>query len=119
MADAFDPPVTYQPPYKDPPDKLHPYTRFTLHHVIPQDHMAWETQGPIANRSIENLSFSDRGVALLRKVTREEIAKVQRGEDPMGVQRDPVHAVIGTNLDDGMAQQYRARGPQNAAEQVR
>ena len=105
MSDAFDPPVTYMEPYKEPADGLHPFTHFKMHHVIPQDHMAWETQGPIANRSIENLSFSDRGVAFLRKVTREEIAKVQRGEDPISVSRDPDHPIINTNLEDGMEQQ--------------
>ena len=105
MSDAFDPPVTYMEPYKDPADGLHPFTHFKMHHVIPQDHMAWETQGPIADRSIENLSFSDRGVAFLRKVAREEIAKVQRGEDPISVSRDPDHPIINTNLEDGMEQQ--------------
>ena len=105
MSDAFDPPVTYMEPYKEPADGLHPFTHFKMHHVIPQDHMAWETQGPIADRSIENLSFSDRGVAFLRKVAREEIAKVQRGEDPISVSRDPDHPIINTNLEDGMEQQ--------------
>jgi 5,5'-dehydrodivanillate O-demethylase len=70
--------------------------------VIGQDHMAWETQGPIADRTIEHLSFSDRGVALLRKVMKENIEKVQRGEDPLGVFRDPNHEMINTNLDDGL-----------------
>ncbi len=42
-----DPPVEYIKPYKNPPDALHPYTKFRMDSVQPQDHMAWETQGPI------------------------------------------------------------------------
>jgi 5,5'-dehydrodivanillate O-demethylase len=97
--DAFEPTILIAEPYKQPPDKLYPEAHFTLQHVIPQDHMAWETQGPIANRAIEHLSYSDRGVVLLRKIVREQIDKVARGEDPMGVQRDPNHAMINTNID--------------------
>ena len=93
-----DLPVEFIAPYKEPADNLHPYTHFTVHHVQPQDHMAWETQGPIADRTKENLSFSDRGVALYRKVLKENIEKAVRGEDPFGLQRDPDHAMIDTNL---------------------
>ena len=53
-----------------------------------QDIMAWLTQGRVADRSAENLAASDQGVALYRRILRREIAKVQRGEDPMGVIRD-------------------------------
>ena len=103
-ADAWDPPVEYTEPYKDPPDKLHPFTRFTLQHFIPQDHMAWETQGPVADRTRERLATSDRGVGMLRELMKREIAKVQRGEDPIGVYRDPNHAMIDTNVDEGVRQ---------------
>jgi len=34
-----------------------------------QDHMAWETQGPIADRATEHPSYSDRGIAFFRKLT--------------------------------------------------
>ncbi len=98
--DGFNPPVEYKEPYKTPADKLHPFTRFTLQHVIPQDHMAWETQGPIADRSVEHLSYSDRGVVLLRRTLKDQIEKVQRGEDPMGVFRDPNHPMIDTKIDE-------------------
>ena len=111
LTDAFAPLVEIKEPYKHPADALHPVAKFTLHHVIPQDHMAWETQGPIADRSLEHLSFSDRGIALYRKLMLEQLASVERGEDPMSVQRDPEHAVIDTNLDDGIQQQSRTRGP--------
>jgi 5,5'-dehydrodivanillate O-demethylase len=98
-ADAFDPKIEIMEPYKNPPENLHPFTKFTMAHVIPQDHMAWETQGPIADRSIEHLSYSDRGVVLLRRVLKEQILKVQRGEDPMGVFRDPAHPMLDTNVE--------------------
>jgi 5,5'-dehydrodivanillate O-demethylase oxygenase subunit len=110
-ADAFDPPVKYMEAYKEPPNKLHPEARFTLKHIIPQDHMAWETQGPIADRTRERLSTSDRGVTMLRELTKREIDKVARGEDPIGVYRDLDHAIIDTNVDEGVRQmQNDARG---------
>ena len=63
-----------------------------------QDYMAWETQGQIPDRSIERLATSDRGVVLFRQVLRENIERVQQGGDPLGVIRDPDHAMIDTNL---------------------
>jgi 5,5'-dehydrodivanillate O-demethylase len=103
-ANTFDPPIKYTEPYKDPPDKLHPETRYTLQHIIPQDHMAWETQGPVADRTRERLATSDRGVGMLRELMKREIAKVERGEDPIGVYRDPNHPMIDTNVDEGVKQ---------------
>jgi 5,5'-dehydrodivanillate O-demethylase len=100
MDDAEDPPVEYLAPYKDPPNALHPFTRYNLRSVLAQDHMAWETQGPVADRTVEHLSYSDRGIHLFRKVTREQIARVQEGLDPMGVVRDPNHPMIDTNIDE-------------------
>ena len=112
--DAWELPVEYAVPYKEPADKLHPFTRFTMHHVIPQDHMAWETQGPIADRTIENLAYSDTGVVMLRRMLKEEIEKVERGEDPRGVFRDADHPIIDTNVDEGVRQISRSRAPEAA-----
>ncbi len=98
--DAFEPKIEDMGPYKQPPEAMHPQAHFTMHHVIPQDHMAWETQGPLADRSIEHLSYSDRGVVLLRRVLKEQIEKVQRGEDPLGVQRGENPPMINTNIDE-------------------
>jgi 5,5'-dehydrodivanillate O-demethylase len=109
---SWDPPIHYTGPYKNPAGKLHPFTRYTLQHIIPQDHMAWETQGPIADRTRERLATSDRGVGMLRDLMKREMAKVARGEDPIGVSRDPNHAIIDTNVDDGVRQlQTDARAP--------
>jgi 5,5'-dehydrodivanillate O-demethylase len=109
--DAFDPEIVYEDPIKEDPEKSHPETRFILHSVNSQDQMAWETQGPITDRSREHLSYSDRGVVLFRKHLREQIERVERGEDPVGYQRDPDHAMIDTNVDDGVAQIVAERAP--------
>ena len=98
LEDEGDPPAEYLEPYKYPADKLHPEARFTLASVRNQDHMAWETQGPIADRTTEHLSYSDRGVHMLRTLLKEEIQRVQQGLDPMGLTRDPNHEMIDTNL---------------------
>lgn len=49
---------------------------------------------------------------MLRELMKREIAKVARGEDPIGVERDPNHAMIDTNVDDGVKQMRNdARSP--------
>lgn len=60
-----------------------------LESIIGQDMMAWVTQGPVAPRELENLARSDRGVVLYRRMLVENIERVERGEDPLGVIRDP------------------------------
>jgi len=57
--------------------------------IGPQDHMAWIAQGPISDRTREHLATSDKGVILYHNLLLEEIAKVERGEDPLAVIRDP------------------------------
>jgi hypothetical protein len=48
---------------------------------------------------------------MLRDLMKREIAKVQRGEDPIAVYRDPDHAIIETNVDEGVRQmEVDARG---------
>lgn len=58
--------------------------------VPEQDMIAWVGQGTVADRSREHLMSSDQGVALYRKLLYENIERVQRGEDPMGLVRDPL-----------------------------
>lgn len=53
-----------------------------------QDAMAWETQGPLTDRSRELLGESDRGITLFRKVLRDQIRNVQQGGEPIGLVRD-------------------------------
>ncbi len=62
---------------------------FHMDNFTSQDHMAWETQGPIADRAKEHLGEGDRGVIMFRKLLREQIQAVQAGQDPVGVNRDP------------------------------
>lgn len=98
MGEAEEPTVVYQAPYKEPADRVHPFTRWKLDTVAQQDHMAWETQGPITDRTVEHLSYSDRAIVFLRRLMQENIGKVEQGIDPLGVIRDPEYPVIDTNL---------------------
>jgi 5,5'-dehydrodivanillate O-demethylase len=54
-----------------------------------QDKMAWETPGPIFDRSREFLGASDRGIMMFRKMLIDAIDVVKRGEDPIALIRDP------------------------------
>ena len=99
-------PVEYVKPYKNPPEAIHPFTHFRMDEVQAQDHMAWETQGPISDRTCERLATADRGIVMLRQMMRREIDKVQRGLDPLGVIRDPDHAAIDSKLAESL------RGPE-------
>jgi hypothetical protein len=45
---------------------------------------------------------------MFREMLKREIERVQRGEDPKGVIRDPNHAIIDTNLEETLAH-YRTR----------
>jgi 5,5'-dehydrodivanillate O-demethylase len=104
--------ATYIKPYKDPPDAIHPFTRFRMDEVQAQDHMAWETQGPIADRTDERLSTSDRGVVMLREILKREIERVRQGLDPKGTIRDPrEHVMIDTHLMESIAQTGESRAP--------
>jgi 5,5'-dehydrodivanillate O-demethylase oxygenase subunit len=57
--------------------------------IFQQDYEAIISQGPIYDRTRERLGTSDRGIVLLRKILREQMALVQRGEEPSGVMRGP------------------------------
>lgn len=62
---------------------------FIVDNIDGQDIMAWITQGPIADRTLEHLGASDKGVVMYRRTLKREMKKVQEGLDPMGVLRDP------------------------------
>ena len=100
--DKEDIPVDYREPFKNPPDALHPFTRFRLDEVDAQDVMAWETQGPIADRTRERLTGSDKGIVMYRAMVKREIEKVQKNLDPMNVIRDPDHAIIDTKFEESV-----------------
>jgi 5,5'-dehydrodivanillate O-demethylase len=62
--------------------------RHRVDYVEGQDIMAWITQGPITDRTVEHLGRSDVGVTMLRRMFKEQMSAVARGEDPLGVYRD-------------------------------
>jgi len=62
---------------------------YNMNLVAAQDTFAWESQGAIADRSQEHLGVSDRGVAMLRKLLKEQIELVRDGKEPIGIVRDP------------------------------
>jgi 5,5'-dehydrodivanillate O-demethylase len=85
-ADGHDDPTAFSPKVryiqtKDDSGEFH-LTSFPS-----QDEMAWETQGPITNRTIERLGVSDTGIVMWRRLLHEQIEVVQDGGDPIGVFR--------------------------------
>ncbi len=105
-----DPPVEYLKPYKNPPDELHPFTKFDLNvpygQPLAQDVVMWETQGAVADRTKERLGTSDKGIVMLREIMVREMEKMEKGLDPLGVVRDPDHVMIDTNLIKSITMQY-------------
>lgn len=78
-----EPTVEYFEPLRRP-DGEYELTSFPS-----QDHMAWETQGPIVDRGAEHVAASDMGVVMFRSMLIEQIEVVRRGDDPIGLIRDP------------------------------
>ncbi len=72
----------YEPPLKDANG------RPILDFVLAQDIIVWVAQGPIVDRSQEKLGRTDVPIALLRRQLDQEIAKVERGDDPLNVFRE-------------------------------
>jgi 5,5'-dehydrodivanillate O-demethylase len=82
-----DRPVEYEYQWKDAEG------RFITDYVEGQDVMAWVSQGAINDRTQEHLGRSDAGVAMLRKMFKENIKKVADGQDPIAIIREK-HDVI-------------------------
>ena len=90
------------------PHPLRPDGEYDLTTFPKQDQMAWETQGPIVDRESELLGATDRGITMFRKLLRENIERVERGEDPDGVIRDPaINECISFNVSSGQATMRR------------
>ncbi len=89
---CFLPSETRMTAHDDPPFEICPFKKndgaYNIDYVTAQDALAWEAQGELTDRSQEHLAGADRGVILLRRVIREQIDAVRRGEDPLGVIRD-------------------------------
>jgi 5,5'-dehydrodivanillate O-demethylase len=67
--------------------------RYITTHIDNQDFIAWTGQGRIADRTKEQLGPSDRGVILMRKRFFDDLNRIERGEDPSGLIRDPAKNV--------------------------
>lgn len=72
--------------------------RHIVDYIEGQDVMAWVTQGPVADRVNEKLTKSDVGVIACRRMFKEALDAVRRGEDPVAVMREP-HDVIKLPLE--------------------
>ena len=59
-----------------------------------QDRMAVEQQGTVADRPNEHLGVSDGGIILQRKMLRESLDAIAKGEDPLCLIRDPAKQKI-------------------------
>ncbi|MGH7321438.1 MAG: Rieske 2Fe-2S domain-containing protein [Candidatus Rokuibacteriota bacterium] len=64
------------------------------HQRMPGDAEAMVSQGPIAVHALEHLATSDRGVIMLRRLLKQQIDGVRRGEDPTGHIRDPARDLV-------------------------
>ena len=92
--------VVYRPGIPIAPQESIPYYEFPLKDesgkffteiVLVQDFFAWASQGEIAQRDLEHLGQSDIGVIMYRELLKEQVERVERGEEPMeGVPR-PCH----------------------------
>ena len=69
-------------------------SRLIMDKVLNQDMSIWITQGAISDRTAERLGSSDKGVILFRHILDENLARLARAEDPMGVIRDPAQNQI-------------------------
>lgn len=54
-----------------------------------QDRVAQESQGVIVDRTKETLATSDQGIAMFRRMLRDDLVAIDGGADPMGILRDP------------------------------
>ena len=61
----------------------------SLKGVLAQDGMVNETQGPIADRSMEHLGVGDRLLIMTRKQLRQAAADVSNGLDPRFSRPEP------------------------------
>lgn len=69
------------------------FGNWIVNYSFNQDYMAWVEQGPIAQREVEKLGVSDVGIIEYRKLLKRELDKVQQGDEPMNVFRDPAKNV--------------------------
>jgi hypothetical protein len=54
---------------------------------VVHDAFATEGEGPIYDRSVEHLGYTDRGIIKLRQLMLDAIKDVEEGREPLGVAR--------------------------------
>lgn len=74
---------SYQVPWKD--ESGH----FMVETIPGQDIMTWVSQGVIADRTEEQLASTDIGITMFRKLLLHQLDVAERGEDPIGLVRNP------------------------------
>lgn len=77
---------------------------------MPGDFEAQWGQGAITLHSEEHLASSDRGIALLRRMMRQQIQIVADGGDPLGVHYDPAQALVHVRSGN-----FYTRAPEDAS----
>ena len=110
MGEQEEVPV-YDIPVKDPQG------RFISDFVLGQDSMVWATQGMrnggLAERHLEKLGESDKGIILFRRLVSEQAKIVQDGGEPMNVFRDPAKNQVVTLFQE--TDPFEAAKPENRA----
>jgi 5,5'-dehydrodivanillate O-demethylase len=63
--------------------------RWITTHTINQDTVAWVGQGFVTDRENEHLGRSDIGVVMFRNRLADDLRRIEEGQDPSGLIRDP------------------------------
>ena len=63
--------------------------RWISSHIMNQDFVAWVGQGTVADRTLEHLGESDRGVIMVRRRFLSDMRVIEDGGEPKGLVRDP------------------------------
>jgi 5,5'-dehydrodivanillate O-demethylase len=114
-------------PYDEVPVWDFPYQeadgRIIVNTVFNQDMLFWLTQGDTSDRTTERLGTTDKGIILFRSLLNEQIERMQSGQDPMAVIRDPAkntmieipreHKAHFTNTGTMFKEEETTRGVQN------
>jgi 5,5'-dehydrodivanillate O-demethylase len=78
-----------------------------------QDRMLLVIRGEIADRTREELGTGSKGIVLLREILEEQMQRVERGDDPIGLIRDPArneHLRLDGRAEAVAANGHRVRG---------
>ena len=89
VPEEMEPFVQDEIPYWYGPIRDEQTGRWITSHVMNQDFVAWVGQGVVADRTLEHLGESDRGVILMRRRLLDEARVVATGGEPKGLIRDP------------------------------